>query len=278
MSGKLTYTFARHEKKYILTQEQRETLMELIGDRLQADSWGRSTIRSLYCDTPSKLMIRRSLEHPIYKEKIRIRSYKQVGEGDKVFLELKKKVKGITYKRRAPMPFNRALAFVAGEGHPETQIEREIAETVSRYAENIVPTVLIACEREAFFCKEDHDLRLTFDMNVRWSSDASLSSESTEGKMILDDGLCILEIKCGDAFPLWLTRVMSEMGLFPVGCSKYGKAWQQAVTDARKEGLPWTVAMMPASMTVPTSNPPMPVTSHESLSQPMPSVGCGSIA
>lgn len=229
MAG-MTYTFARNETKFLITKQQKSLLLGMLGDRVRPDEWGRSTVRSLYCDTPSRMMIRHSLEHPIYKEKIRIRTYGSAGMSDDVFLELKQKVDGVTYKRRATMTLARALAFASGNGDPKTQIEREIAATVARYATEggLVPATVISCERQAFFATEDANVRLTFDEGIRWSgSDTSLSGETRFPRRIIDDDLVLLEVKCGEAMPLWLVKAMSSMGMRATGFSKYGMAWKQ---------------------------------------------------
>ena len=226
----MTYVFARNEKKFLITKEQKNSLLALLGDSIRPDEWGRSTVLSLYCDTPSHMMIRNSLEHPVYKEKIRIRTYGLAKEDGSVFLELKQKVDGVTYKRRTTMNLRRALAFVSGYGDPETQIEREIAATVNRYARNggLRPSMLISCEREAFFAKDDPGIRLTFDEGIRWSdTDMTLTQAAVAEHRIMDADLVLLEVKCGAAMPLWLVRVMSSLGLRQTGFSKYGMAWKQ---------------------------------------------------
>lgn len=235
--AKMTYTFARNERKFLITRQQRDALLGLLGDRVRSDEWGRSTVRSLYCDTPSDMMIRHSLEHPTYKEKIRIRAYGVADEDGDVFLELKQKVKGVTYKRRATMGLSRALSFVRGDGDPETQIEREIAATVARYARNggLRPAMLISCEREAFFATDDPSVRLTFDEGIRWSdTDLALTEAAGTEHPVMDDDLVLLEIKCGPAMPLWLVQPMSSLGLKQTGFSKYGVAWRQLMVASGK--------------------------------------------
>ena len=59
-------------------------------------------------------LIRASLEKPAYKEKLRLRSYGVTEPGGEVFLELKKKYKGIVYKRRITLPEDAAGEFIAG--------------------------------------------------------------------------------------------------------------------------------------------------------------------
>ena len=83
--------FKRYENKYILTISQKNKLLETISKHMSLDQYGRTTIRNIYFDTPNYLLIRRSIEKPEYKEKLRIRSYIKATEDTKVFIELKKK-------------------------------------------------------------------------------------------------------------------------------------------------------------------------------------------
>lgn len=229
MAG-MTYTFARSETKYLITQGQRQALLALLGGHVRPDEWGRSTVSSLYCDTGSARMIRSSMDHPAYKEKVRIRSYGQATPDSPVFLEVKKKLRGTTYKRRARMPLARALRFVGGDGDPRTQIEREIAATVARYRSDggIRPYMLVSCEREALYATDDRDVRITFDEAIRWSDDEpSLSRPAAAWHYLLDDDLVVMEVKCGRGMPLWLVRSLSALGLRPTGFSKCCIAWKQ---------------------------------------------------
>ena len=133
--GNLTYVFERVERKFLLTPSQYEGLMRVLPEYMQADQYGESTILSLYLDTADSLLIRRSLEKPVYKEKLRLRSYGVPGDGDNVFLEVKKKVQGVVYKRRICLPLARAMECLARESIPAAggQIGREIAYMLRRY-------------------------------------------------------------------------------------------------------------------------------------------------
>lgn len=133
--GNLTYVFERVERKFLLTPSQYEGLMRVLPEYMQADQYGESTILSLYLDTADSLLIRRSLEKPVYKEKLRLRSYGVPGDGDNVFLEMKKKVQGVVYKRRICLPLDRAMACLAQGTIPAAggQIGREIAYMLRRY-------------------------------------------------------------------------------------------------------------------------------------------------
>ena len=83
--------FKRYELKYLLTQEQKQIVLHAMEPYMQLDKYGRTTIRNIYYDTDDYLLIRRSIEKPVYKEKLRIRSYKRAKPESTVFVELKKK-------------------------------------------------------------------------------------------------------------------------------------------------------------------------------------------
>ena len=92
--------FQRYEFKYLMTRSQQAQLLSAAGARLRPDAYSHSSIRNLYLDTPDFRLIRRSLEKPIYKEKLRLRSYGCAKREAPVFMELKKKYRSIACKRR----------------------------------------------------------------------------------------------------------------------------------------------------------------------------------
>ena len=117
-------TFKRYETKFVLTDDQRADLMRLMRSHVSADEYGPSTVCNVYYDTPTFLLARRSLEGPIYKEKIRARSYGVCNGHTPVFVELKKKYDGIVYKRRCTLSSIDARALLSGARVPKDQIER----------------------------------------------------------------------------------------------------------------------------------------------------------
>lgn len=87
-------TFKRYELKYLLTPAQKALILQVMQPYMALDRYGRTAIRNIYFDTENFRLIRRSLEKPAYKEKLRIRSYRAVGPRDDVFVKLKKKPVG----------------------------------------------------------------------------------------------------------------------------------------------------------------------------------------
>lgn len=127
--------FKRYELKYMLSLEQKHKILEAMAPYMALDQYGRTTIRNIYFDTDSYRLIRDSIERPVYKEKLRIRSYDRARADSAVFVELKKKYDGIVYKRRVALPEEEAMRWVCGVAHchADTQISEEIDYFLSYY-------------------------------------------------------------------------------------------------------------------------------------------------
>jgi len=227
--------FKRVEKKYRISLSKKDALLSRIGEHLIPDVHGKSTVCSLYLDTPDHLLIRNSITAVSYKEKLRLRSYGIPHEDTKVFLELKKKYKGVVYKRRISMTLAEAEAYLQnGICTEDTQIMREI-DYAMRFYRHPQPAMMIACEREAFFVSELPNLRLTFDTAIRYreygltTADGLTSSHGADGTKIISDDTALLEIKTDGAMPLWLSHALSELEIYPASFSKYGTAYLQTL-------------------------------------------------
>ena len=140
--------FKRYELKYMLSLEQKERVLEAMAAYMTLDKYGRTTIRNIYFDTDTYLLIRRSIEKPIYKEKLRMRSYQGTNSDDSVYLELKKKYKHVVYKRRMALPNQESLAWLSGDNHKTTQIANEIKYFLRLYG-TLQPKLFLSYEREA---------------------------------------------------------------------------------------------------------------------------------
>ena len=246
--GNLTYVFERVERKFLLTPAQYAGPMRTLPEYMQADQYGESTILSLYLDTEDSLLIRRSLEKPVYKEKLRLRSYGVPREMDNVFLEVKKKVRGVVYKRRICLPLAQAMECLAQGSVPAAggQIGREIAYMLRRY--RLRPAVLLAYDRTAYAELEPspNRLRITIDRDIRSrQTDLDLRLGSA-GESLLAPGMRLMEIKTAHAIPLWLCAALDQNEIRPTSFSKYGRVYEAHMRagqaramrpDAVKEGV-----------------------------------------
>lgn len=231
--------FQRYEKKYLVTRQQFDQLARVFSPRMVPDRFAQSTISNIYYDTPDFRLIRRSLDRPPYKEKLRLRAYHTPAADTEVFLEIKKKFDHIVYKRRIGMPYGQAVAYLEGQqeaGHG--QIAQEI-EWFRAFYHDLRPAMFIYYDRFAIADREQPDLRITFDSGIRWRAyDLDLAA-GTEGEPLLDAGTCLMEIKIPQAAPFWLSRALSEAGVFPTHFSKYGAAYQAMLREnrSRKDGV-----------------------------------------
>ncbi|MBQ8371316.1 MAG: polyphosphate polymerase domain-containing protein [Clostridia bacterium] len=222
--------FKRYELKYMLTPLQKKTILEAMSPYMQLDKYGRTTIRNIYLDTDSYRLIRRSIEKPAYKEKLRIRSYSQATEDSTVFVELKKKYERVVYKRRLPLCVSDAMAWVCRERSCpfDTQISREIDYFIDFYGK-LKPTVLLSYEREAYYDKGGGDFRVTFDDTILCRrTDVNLCS-SVYGKPVLPEGTVLMELKCSGGIPLWMVGVLSREHIYKTSFSKYGAAYSTLI-------------------------------------------------
>ena len=67
--GVIQTVFNRYEKKYLMTEPVYQELRKRLEPYMQVDMYGLTTILNLYFDTPDGLLVRRSNEMPVYKEK-----------------------------------------------------------------------------------------------------------------------------------------------------------------------------------------------------------------
>ena len=243
-------TFERKETKYLLTPMQYIQFRALAEGHLAPAEFHESMVTSVYYDTPDDTLINRSIAGGKYKEKLRVRSYAvDQTPSTPVFVEIKKKFKGITYKRRVCCTQQAADAFLQGmdyeaaidswpladakaqeaaHSHTSLQIAGEIAWMRDHY-ERLAPKMTVRTHRLSFVDADDSELRITFDANVRWMRANPNAAEHD----LFANGERILEVKCAQAYPLWLVTVLNECGARPQSVSKYGRAYQAALSDVR---------------------------------------------
>lgn len=218
--------FKRYELKYLLTRRQKCRLMQLMQPYMALDRYGRSVIRNLYYDTETFRLVRNSIEKPIYKEKLRVRSYGKPGPNDPVFVELKKKYDDVVYKRRIAMQRDEAMSFLAGDALPfdPSQIQEEIG-YFCRHYETLHPAVFLSYEREAYYSKDGSDFRVTFDENILARRQELTLGAGLWGTPLLRKGEVLMEIKTSGGIPIWMAAFLSAERIYKTSFSKYGEAY-----------------------------------------------------
>lgn len=228
------YVFKRVEKKYMLNQEQYDRLIAIIEQHMKQDEFGLHTICNLYLDTDDFRIIRKSIEKPVYKEKIRLRSYGIPDGNSNVFLELKKKYKGVVYKRRVQMTLEEAEKYLDEGEHAgdEEQVMKEIDYFMKFYG-NPTPKVYIAYDRVAYFTEEDENFRITFDSNIRSRLEDLHLENGDRGEQLLAEDKHLMEVKAVGALPRWFIDVLDELRIYPSSFSKYGTIYTTKILSHR---------------------------------------------
>ncbi len=238
MADIIQTNFKRYEKKYMLTQEQQENLMKQILPYIKEDKFGRYTICNIYYDTQDWELIRRSIQKPVYKEKLRVRSYGVPADDDKAFIEIKKKYKGIVYKRRITAEAKDVEPILTGRGgigikKSDEQIRNEILWFQNFYRTQ--PRIFIGYDRQAFAGIEDSGLRITFDTDIRWRDEDLDLRCGDYGQPVLQEQQVLMEIKMPGTCPLWLAHILNDNGIYPTSFSKYGTCYKNFIIS--REGF-----------------------------------------
>ena len=228
-----TAIFERVEMKYVLTESQYTELMAEIRDHIQPDVYPHSEITSIYFDSDTYQLARTSTANPAYKEKLRLRSYcTEIKDDSPVFLELKKKYHGVTYKRRQDMTYRQAMDYLLFDKMPcNSQIMQEIDYTRKKYG-NLNPKVLIAYSRDSY-AGVNCDLRLTFDSQIGYNL-VNLNMKNSRPDSQLTSGEIIMEVKTASSMPLWLSETLNRLHIYPGNFSKYGKIYQEKINRGGK--------------------------------------------
>lgn len=236
--------FSRYEKKYLLDENKYRYIIDRIDSHMIADKYSRGNefynIANIYYDTPDDALIRTSIEKPVYKEKLRLRSYGVPKLNDKVFLEIKKKYKGLVNKRRTKLRLSEAYALTLDGVHPKEsdyiniQVLSEIEYFLNVY--NLKPKVYLTYDRKAFFAEDDSDFRVTFDTNIRSRRENVRLEGGNYGELLIGNDLWLMEIKSSKAVPMWFTNLLSEVGAYPVTFSKYGTEYKKYISNRMIKG------------------------------------------
>lgn len=228
--------FDRVEKKYIIDAEQKKQLLRVISRKMKHDKYHKSRVLNIYFDTDNYDLIIKSIEKPEFKEKLRARSY---GGFDKVFLEIKTKLKGkevnVGYKRRVLITHKDYDKLVAGkktmlelaeqkieEGN-DPQIAREIDYLIDYF--KLKPKILVYYDRVSY--KGENELRITFDENLKYrSKNLKFTKNAKDNHYFNDEKNIIMEIKANGVIPLWLSKALTSARAFPTSFSKIGKIYE----------------------------------------------------
>lgn len=226
--------FNRVEKKYRTNRETFVRLLEMIRPFIVEDDYPRYTVYNIYYDTKDSRMIQNSLMKPVYKEKLRLRSYDITQ--DQVFIEMKKKFESTVFKRRIALTKQEASNYL-DEGldiENDTQIKRELDYLLAMY--NPERKVFLSYDRIAFHALEDEEVRITFDCNIRYRFHNLILQNTDEDELILDEDEYLMEIKVQDTYPIWLSEALTKLRIWPSSFSKYGYIYEKNLAYQKEGG------------------------------------------
>lgn len=235
---KLKMVFSRYEKKYLLSEAQFKSFISNIQEHIKEDNFGSTIISNIYFDTPSFLLIRKSIEKPIYKEKLRIRCYGKATLDSPAFIEIKKKFQGIVSKRRVSMSLREAEKYLYNQEplRNPSQISKEIQWMLQFYKE-LAPRIFISYKRIVFLGKSDPEVRITIDENILWRDYDLTLAKGIYGSPLIKEREKLMEIKILGAMPLWLSAALDQLNIYPTSFSKYGNAYKNLINEEKNNQL-----------------------------------------
>jgi len=231
--------FNRSECKFLIDEEVYEELNIKLLQYMERDDYNKThdfyTISNIYYDTEDNFLIRNSLAKPKYREKLRIRAYGVPDVDDKAYLEIKKKVNGLGNKRRTSLKLNETYEFLSTGEKPKLksymnkQVINEIEYMLKLY--NLEPKTYIAYDRRAMFGKDNREVRITFDTNIRTRRYDLKLEAGDYGEPLLEKGKWLMEVKVEKNIPIWLARLLSEYKIYKASFSKYGNEYKKMLIN-----------------------------------------------
>lgn len=226
----------RTEKKYLADRSVIDSFIAGISPHMAEDLYFRQRIHNVYFDNDNNEVIRHSLEKQEFKEKLRLRGYEIKGRlCPYVYLELKKKFKGVVYKRRLMLPPEEGRKVLSGTREEVYALlgESPVGQEIRAYMERTgcYPKQYLSYERFSYRGKDDGELRITIDTGLK-SRESSLSlGAAAEDESYWEEQKYIIEIKATSGMPLWLVHLLTSLGLYPVSFSKYGKIYLKKLSE-----------------------------------------------
>lgn len=223
---------SRYECKYVVPEELLAPLRSFFATFLVldehagegTDEHGAYTVSSLYLDSPRLALYQDTVDGAKNRYKLRLRTYDD-DPASPVFCEVKKRMDGIIYKRRAPVSRAEADAFLDGDQFAleRASSDADVAEFALLARQNLArPTLRVRYLREAWESRGADPVRVTFDTALTYA-------DSPGGEMSCVDGdwrttrmtKPIVEIKFTNNFPAWLADLARRFGLVRRSVAKY---------------------------------------------------------
>lgn len=235
------HEIGRYEFKYVVPARWRDQILEFIRPHVRPDPHAGPLpgsrigylVHSLYFDTPELTDYHERLAQRRVRNRLRIRTYGQAGEGQPIFLENKRKSgrwtikhrvragdadtwlqEGTTRPWRRPCPEARGRARFAAHSF-DTLVNGSRRD----------PVTVVHYQREVFVprSRDLHHVRLTLDHEVRANSATSVQDIFVDGDVqLIPTQWVVMELKFERLAPAWMVAVRRSLGLHSVPVSKFG--------------------------------------------------------
>jgi len=200
---------------------------------------GYYKINSLYLDTDDMYLLECKRRNYTKRFSMRIRSY-----GDHptfpAYLELKNKNEQFVHKIRAPITCSETVQFLQSDLGPSNLNISDLKnptfnkihfEIIRR---NLRPRIMTQYQRKAYFGLHESYSRVTFDRALRcygqetfdiFPNESSFMNYDHDEIFVDQRSGVVLELKCEDKVPNWMSRLIKIFELQHSQFSKYDSSW-----------------------------------------------------
>lgn len=218
------YEVNRHEYKYYISFSEYFYLKQLLQTIMQPDinakENGEYYIRSLYFDSVDNTDYYTKIAGIENRKKVRLRIYDT--DTDKVKLEVKNRFNTSMRKESLTISRDEALKMINKDATFLDIYDEKVAFRVKNYMTNHLysPKVIVDYEREAFVDKE-HEVRVTFDKNIRCGYTDSLFDKTLGLIPVFREPVIVLEVKFNEMLPDFIRNALCTGRILNSSISKY---------------------------------------------------------
>lgn len=211
----------RHELKFMVSDLTIEKLRHRLSPVMDPDEYHPDfyRIRSLYFDDIYDSCLNENLAGTDDRFKYRIRFYED--KLDYINLEKKYKKQGMTKKESEMLTVDQVQAYI----NDNYDVEKEQLTTellVANLKSKMRPKCIVEYDRFAFV-EPAGNVRITFDMNLRGSTDIERFLDTSEEFTlpVMEPGMHILEVKYDEFLPKYILELVDLNCLRRQSFSKY---------------------------------------------------------
>lgn len=214
----------RVEDKYMCTEKDMLLLQSKIRAVLEPDTYSQNDsymVTSIYFDDRTDSHLADSEDGNSFRDKYRIRIYNR--SFDLIKLEVKYKAYNRVYKKSKTISKQMAERLIAGDTVEDTDRTVDSPVTLFNLAisrDLLRPKTVVEYDRSAYIFRPGN-VRITFDRNIRSSSDISGFMKGEYGFTPVDEMDRILEVKYDEFIPGFILQLLENGNMIQTSYSKY---------------------------------------------------------